>query len=66
MQRFKRMKKEKLREMLLEHLMRYPAIRIILKQISDFPKDLWNGDESKIREDTMIMLKGLTWKEPDD
>lgn len=46
--------------------MRYPAIRIILKQISGFPKELWSGDDSDIRENTKLMIEGLKWRESDD
>lgn len=46
----------------MEHLLRYPAICVLLQRITHFPEDVWNTKEQKLRENVQLLVEGLHWE----
>lgn len=62
MQKFKRMSKRNLTTMLALHLRHYPAIRVVLKHLVDFPKPVYGIDGEELEQNVKELVKGLIWK----
>lgn len=62
MQKFKRMSKRNLAKMFTLHLLRYPAIRVILGHLVDFPKALYGINGEELEQNVKELVKGLVWK----
>jgi len=66
MQRFRKLKIEHVRKMLVGHLMNYPAILVIIKRLTGFPEEVWSihKDDAELTGNVEYLVKGLTWKKP--
>jgi len=62
MSKLKRIKKHTVEQMLMEHLLRYPAIRYLFQRITGFPKDMWDVVEPELSENIQLFIKGLRWE----
>jgi len=62
MQKFKRMSKSNLAKMFALHLLHYPAIRVVLKHLVDFPKDVYSINGEELEQNVKELVKGLIWK----
>ena len=62
MQKFKRMSKTNLTKLLSAHLLHYPAIRVVLKHLVDFPKDVYSINGEELEQNVKELVKGLIWK----
>lgn len=63
MKKLRRIKKHTVEKMLLEHMLRYPAIRFLFQRITGFPKDMENITEPELSENIRLFIKGLRWEE---
>jgi len=62
MKKLKRIKIHTVRKMLLEHMLRYPAIRYLFQRITNFPEDMWDAKEPDLSENIKLFIKGLRWE----
>ena len=62
MKKLKRIKKHTVEKMLLEHMLRYPAICFLFQRITGFPKEMWNVKEPELSENIRLFIKGLRWE----
>jgi len=62
MKKLKRIKIHTVREMLLGHMLRHPAIRYLFQRITNFPKDMWDATEPELSENIRLFIKGLRWE----
>jgi len=62
MQKFKRMSKKNLAKMFALHLLHYPAIRVVLKYLVDFPKPVYGIDGEELEQNVKELVEGLQWK----
>jgi len=62
MQKFKKMSKKKLTELIVLHLLHYPAIRVVLKHLVDFPKAVYGINGEELEQNVKELVTGLRWK----
>jgi hypothetical protein len=62
MKKLKKIKIHTVREMLLGHMLRYPAIRYLFGRITGFPKDMGDVMEPELSENIRLFIKGLRWE----
>ena len=62
MKKLKRIKIHIVREMLSEHMLRYPAIRYLFQRITGFPKNMEDVTEPELSENIRLFIKGLRWE----
>lgn len=64
MNRFKKMTKNKLVDLLSAHILRFPIVGVLLKHITDFPDKVYGQEaDEAILENIKKLLRGLRWKE---
>ena len=63
MNRFKKLPKKDLVQLLTAHLLRYPVIGVLLKYLTGFPEEVYGkSDDEAISENIKKLVKGLVWK----
>ena len=62
MHRFKKMSKRNLAKLLSAHLLHYPAIRVVLGRLVDFPEAIYSINGEELERNVKELVEGLVWK----
>lgn len=62
MQKFRRMSKEKLTKLMALHLLHYPAIRVVLARLVNFPGETYGINGEELEKSIKELVEGLWWK----